>query len=42
MIAAARRPCRRLASTSFDRLGPRLFLWGAVIGMVAVLMWFVG
>ena len=32
---------RRLGSSSFDRIGPRLALWGAVIGLVAILNWLV-
>jgi hypothetical protein len=30
---------RRLSSSDFDRITPRLALWGAVIGIVSVLAW---
>ena len=30
---------KRISSSSFDRIGPRLFIWAAVIGMVGVLTW---
>jgi hypothetical protein len=42
MIVAARRPCRRISSASFDRIGPRLLLWGAVVAVVGALTWFLG
>ena len=41
IAAAARRQTRRLTSSAFDRIGPRLVLWGAVVGVVAALAWFV-
>jgi hypothetical protein len=30
---------RRISANDFDRIAPRLFLWGAVIGMLGVLTW---
>ncbi len=32
---------RRISASSFDRIGPRLALWGLVIGLVAILNWLV-